>query len=79
MSDFKVTEIQGGAAARVDQTYFDGTENATMSRTYVAVGSYVHQLLDNGTTSQACVGLLPTGPTLHVGDNLAATLRKTVR
>lgn len=62
----------------VQQEYFDGEEMAVMERTFTVKGAYVYQVHSNGSTSQVCDGLLPTGPTLRAGDDLADAIRKTL-
>ncbi|WP_428421986.1 hypothetical protein [Methylibium sp.] len=74
----KITTLENGAV-QVEQAYFDGEQDTTMVRTFVCVGSYVHQVHPNGTTSQICQGLQPRGPTLMAGDDLAAAIRATLQ
>lgn len=73
----KITTLPDGDVL-VRQEYFDGEDMAVMERTFTVQGSYVYQVHANGATSQVCEGLLPTGPTLMAGDDLAATIRKTL-
>lgn len=73
----KITTLPGGYVL-VRQEYFDGEDMAVMERTFTVQGSYVYQVHANGTSSQVCEGLLPTGPTLMAGDDLADTIRKTL-
>ena len=62
----------------VSKTYFDGTEMVTDTVELTAIGAYVYAINPNGTTSQVCEGLLPTGPTLMAGNDLAETVRRTL-
>lgn len=73
----KITTLSDGDV-RVEQSFFDGEQQDTLTRTFRAVGAYVHQVFPNGSTAQVCEGLLPTGPTLRAGDDLAATISRTL-
>ena len=77
MSNTKISLVSGGDI-EVSQEYFDGSEMATMTRTFRQVGAYVHQVFPNGSTSQTCEGLRPTGNTLMSGDDLTEVIRKTL-
>lgn len=72
-----ITTLENGAV-QVEQAYFDGEQDTTSVRTFVAVGSYVHQVHPNGSTSQICQGLQSRGPTLMAGDDLEATIIATL-
>lgn len=72
-----ITTLEGGNV-KVEKTYFDGAEMVTDAIELTAIGAYVHKVNPNGTTSQVCEGLRPTGPTLMVGDDLASTVRRTL-
>lgn len=69
--------LENGDVA-VTREYFDGTETVTDVATYTTQGNYVYKVNPNGSTSQVCEGLLPTGNTLLAGDDLEATLRRTL-
>lgn len=62
----------------VSKTYFDGTEMVTDTVELTAIGAYVYAINPNGTTSQVCEGLLPTGPTLMAGKNLLEVVNRTL-
>lgn len=72
-----ITTLENGNV-RVQQQYFDGEEMATLDRTFTARGAYVYQVFPNGSESQICEGLRPTGPTLRAGDDLAEVIRRTL-
>ena len=78
MSSTKITLVSGGDV-EVSQEYFDGADASTMTRVFRQVGSYVHQVFPNGSTSQICEGLAPTGNTLMGGDDLALIIRNTLK
>lgn len=60
--------------------FFDGQDFVTESRTaiYTKHGAYVYKVNPNGTTSQVCEGLRPTGPTLRADGDLAEVIRRTL-
>ena len=74
----KVTALEHGYV-EVERQYFDGVEFTSDTKTYCAIGSYVHAVYPNGTTGQVCRGLRPIGPTLMTHGDLEATIRKTLR
>lgn len=73
----KITTLSTGNVV-VETSFFDGEQMDTLTREFTQHGAYVYQVNPNGTLSQTCEGLLPTGNTLHGGDNLAEILRKTM-
>lgn len=73
-----ITTLENGDV-RVERKYFDGEAMQTMSRDFRAVGAYVHQVYPNGATAQICEGLQLRGPALMAGDDLAATIRATLK
>ena len=73
----EITTLKNGNV-KVAKTYFDGSEMVTDTSELTAIGAYVYKINPNGTTSQVCEGLRPTGPTLMAGDDLAATVRRTL-
>ena len=77
MSTFKFKQLDNGNV-EVTQEWFDGQSMVSSTATYCAVGSYVHRINPNGTTSQVCEQLLPTWPTLMVGSSLVDAIRRTV-
>jgi hypothetical protein len=72
-------KTQSNGDVTISREYFDGLEMVTDTTTYTKQGSYVYQVNPNGTTSQVCEGLLPTGNTLMAGNDLEATLRRTLK
>ena len=73
----KITILENGDV-HVEQAFFNGEEMDRMDRTFTARGAYVYQVFLNGTESQTCEGLRPTGPTLRAGPDLAEVIRKTL-
>lgn len=73
----KTTALENGNVL-VSKTYFDGTEMVTDTGELTAIGAYVYAINPNGTTSQVCEGLLPTGPTLMAGENLLKAVNRTL-
>lgn len=73
----QITTLESGNV-KVEKTYFDGAEMVTDTSELTAIGAYVYKVNPNGTTSQVCEGLRPTGPTLMAGDDLASTVRRTL-
>lgn len=73
----KLKTLENGDV-RVDRTYFDGAEDVTDSTTLRDQGAYVYRVNPNGTTTQVCEGLRPTGPTLMAGADLAQTVSRTL-
>lgn len=74
---FKVTSLESGNV-KVEHSYFDGDEMVTDSSELTVIGAYVYKINPNGTTSQVCEGLRPTGVTLLAGADLADTVRRTL-
>lgn len=72
-----ITTLENGNV-QVAKTYFDGEEMVTDTSELTQIGAYVYVINPNGTTSQVCQGLRPTGPTLMAGDDLADTVRRTL-
>lgn len=73
----KIITLENGDV-RVEQEFFDGEAQDILKRDFRAVGSYVHQVFPSGATSQVCDGILPTGPTLICGDDLAESIRRAL-
>jgi len=73
----KTSTLENGNVL-VSKTYFDGEEMVTDTLELTEIGAYVYVINPNGTTSQVCEGLRPTGPTLMAGNDLAETVRRTL-
>lgn len=72
-----ITTLANGDV-RVEQSLFCGEELDMMTRTFTTRGAYVYQVHPSGAESQICEGLLPTGPALRAGCDLADVIRKTL-
>lgn len=72
-----ITTLENGDV-RVQQSFFNGEEMDVLDRTFTMRGAYVYQVNPNGTESQICEGLRPTGPALCSGPDLAEIIRKTL-
>lgn len=72
-----ITTLETGNV-QVQREYFDGEEMTKTTQEYTAHGAYVYAVNPNGSMSQVCEGLLPTGNTLRAGGDLAATIRQTL-
>ncbi len=61
----------------VTRTYSDWSGNGSVTSEYTIRGGRVHVVWPNGTTSEACEGLKPTGYFIDVeeGANLEAVIR----
>jgi len=77
MTTFFKTQANGDVT--ISREYFDGSEMVSDATTYTKRGSYVYVVAPNGTISQVCEGLLPTGNTLMAGNDLEAALRRTLK
>lgn len=75
--EYKVTALANGNV-KVTKSYFDGKDYVADNIELTEIGAYVYVVNPNGTTTQACEGLRPTGPTLMAGKNLAETVRRTL-
>lgn len=73
-----VTTLSNGDV-KVDQEYFDGSEMATMTRTFTERGAYVYQVWPNGTTEQVCEMLSLRGNALRSTGELESTIRANIK
>ena len=78
MEEETIVESLESGDVRVQQRYFDGDDYQTLDRIFTVQGAYVYQVWPNGAMEQTCEGLLPRGPTLCAGEDLAAVIRRTL-